>query len=485
MSFLSLRFAAFFAVLLVLHALAPRKFKPGVLLAGSLVFYGGFGPRFLALLIIQILAAFGFGLAIDGAAARPRKRLFLAGVVAVSAPLFVFKGLPFVLQSVAELLRTTADGRPVSLVRLALPVGISFYTFKSLSYLIDVFRRSIPATRDPVRLGAAIAFFPQILAGPIERPARFLPQLEAPGAFDAAGLAAGAKLVAWGVFKKAVIADQLARYVGPVFFRPSDYAGLGLVFGLVFFAFQIYCDFSGYSDIASGLARALGFRSPDNFRYPYFSRSIAEFWTRWHITLSFWLRDYLFLPISSAVSRKLRAERILGIRTDYIVYGVGMGTTMLLCGLWHGPQAPFVLWGAIHGAYLILSRATKKARARALRRLGIPKDARFLEAGRLVFTFSLVAFAWVFFRSPTLAKAWEFLGHISLRLPRAGFGQLRFCAALLLVFLIVEGLGRRNEERGAFRRVPPVLQLALYGLFLALMIVFAADAGNEFLYLKF
>jgi D-alanyl-lipoteichoic acid acyltransferase DltB (MBOAT superfamily) len=478
-------FALSFAAFAGLHALLPRRFRTAFLLAGSLAFYGLLSPRFLLLLIAQIAVAYAFGRAMSGAAGPRRKPLFLVSIAAGLGTLVVFKVLPFLVREGGRAGAALSAGEPVSITGLMLPLGISFYTLKSVSYLIDVYRGRLQAEKNPLSLGLSVAFFPQILAGPIERPADFLPQAKASRRGNLEDLNAGLRLVVLGLFKKTVIADQLARYTTPLFARPGDFADLGLVFGVVGYSFQIYADFSGYSDLVIGLARILGFRSPANFRFPYFSRSVAEFWSRWHITLSTWLRDYLFLPISYAVSRRVKTERILGLKAEFFIYACGTGATMLLCGLWHGLGWTFLLWGAIHGAFLITSRLTQRTRARALRRAGISRANTLVEAGRRLFTFALVSLAWVPFNSPSVGRAWEYLKSISWRWPASGVGQLRLCAALVVCFLIIEAVLFHRERRPSSRRMPWLIELAGYGLALALIIILAADTGNEFLYIGF
>ncbi|MHB8055617.1 MAG: MBOAT family O-acyltransferase, partial [Candidatus Aminicenantales bacterium] len=278
---------------------------------------------------------------------------------------------------------------------------------------------------------------------------------------------------------------RLAQYVNVVFAAPQDYAGLGLVIGLVFYSFQIYCDFSGYSDMAIGLARMLGFETMDNFNYPYFSRSVAEFWSRWHISLSSWLRDYLFLPISFGLSRKIKRERFLFMKTDFFLYAAGMSVTMLLCGLWHGANWTFVVWGAIHGLYLISSRATQTLRKKFARRIGLHRKGRVWSFVRTLFVFGLVSLAWVFFRAPSLAAAWNYFVNISLALPKRGVGVIVFMASLLAVFVLGEGLCKNRKALWGERRVPAAVQAAALALFLCLIIILAADTGNEFLYFQF
>ncbi len=481
MNLISFDFAVFFLAVLVFYVASPKKLKPGLLLAASLVFYGFFRLSFLALLLAQAAGAYGFALWLAPPDRRRRKLILALSIVLLLAPLFVFKYLDFILQTVSSLGRV----KPLGLLGLILPAGISFYTFKSLSYVIDVYRGRLAARKNPILVGLYVSFFPQILAGPIERAGSFMAQLEKDYVFDLGQAALGLRRVVWGLFKKVVMADRLAQYVNIVFERPAGFADLSLIAGLVFYAFQIYCDFSGYSDIAIGLAQMMGLETMENFRFPYASRSIAEFWSRWHISLSTWLRDYLFLPISYSLSRRIRPARVLFVKTEFLLYFVGMASTMLLCGLWHGANWTFVLWGATHGLYLIVSRATKKARSRALRRLGVRPTNPILSAFRLLFTFGLTTFAWVFFRSPSLAAAWDYLGRVSLKLPRRGVSPLIFLGSLLFLFILAEFLMKNKDRFFAGKRLPAPVQVVAMAFFVCLIIILAVDTGNEFLYFQF
>jgi alginate O-acetyltransferase complex protein AlgI len=485
MIFLSTGFAVFLAAVLVLAFLAPPRIKPAVLLAASLFFYGFFCLSFLLLLLIQIVFVYVCARGMGKCVGLKRKSVLLLSVLGVLGPLFVLKYLNFIIRSVVSLFSSTTSEKPLAWLGLILPVGISFYTFKSLSYLLEVYHGRLAIEKNPIRLGLYISFFPQILAGPIDRARNFLSQLPSAIVFNPAHLSAGLKLLAWGLFKKIVVADQLARYVNVVFDRPQDFQGLGLLAGLIFYSFQIYCDFSGYSDMAVGLAKTLGLDTMDNFRYPYFSRSIAEFWGRWHISLSSWLRDYLFLPMAYALSRKIKAERFLLIKTEFLVYGGAMGITMLLCGLWHGPSWTFVLWGGLHAFYLITSRATKKARSGWLRRLHLRPANVFLIGWKMLTTFCLVTLAWVLFRSPSLSQAWLYLRSISFQLPRSGIGQLLYLGSLLFIFIVADAVMKSKDKIRFLKNIPVPVQAMVWALFLCLIIILAADTSNEFLYFQF
>jgi alginate O-acetyltransferase complex protein AlgI len=485
MSFLSMGFALFFLAIAGLYFSIPRKLRPGLLLAASLVFYGSMRLSFLALLAVEVLLAYGSALWLARGVRPGRRFQFGLSLAALLTPLFILKYFDFVVQSVAAAAHGLTRGRPPDLLSLALPIGISFYTFKSLSYVIDVFRGRIPPEKSPLPVALYISFFPQILAGPIERAGHFLAELRKDYVFDLSKALSGLGLVLWGLFKKLVIADRLALFVTAVFSRPQNYPDLRLIAGLVFYSFQIYCDFSGYSDIAIGLARILGLETMINFNYPYFSRSISDFWSRWHISLSTWLRDYLFLPISYGLSRRIQADRFLFFKTEYFLYFCGMSVTMLLCGLWHGASWTFVVWGGLHGLYLIVSRATRKTRNVVLRRLHVRTSGPIWSGLRTVFTFSLVTLAWVFFRAPSLGEAWSYLGRLSLARPAGGTSHLLFLAVLLTLFVLAEWV-LKNRNKLPFRKPLPVpVRVVAFALAVCLIIVLAADTSSEFLYFQF
>ena len=481
MNFLSYEFVLFFLAAAAVYFLFPRKLRPAVLLTASLAFYGLIRLDFLALLVAEALAAYGSGLWL-GKKDRPARRpVFIGSLVVLLAPLLVFKYSDFFLRTLADVVRGGNASPAKTLVGLALPAGISFYTFKSLSYVIDVYRGRLAATGNPILVGAYIAFFPQIFAGPIERAGNFMAQIRGECRLRMDGV----WIIMGGLFKKLVVADRLSQYVNVVFDQPQNHADLSLLFGLIFYSFQIYCDFSGYSDMAIGLARILGIETMENFHFPYFSRSISEFWSRWHISLSSWLRDYLFLPISYALSRKIKPDRFLFMKTELFIYGLGMSVTMLLCGLWHGANWTFVVWGGLHGFYMIFSRATNKGRSRLARRLRLRRSGRLWSLFRSVFVFGLVTLAWVFFRSPSLASAWSYLSSISFKLPRRGVGALLFMAGLVAVFILFEALQKNRQALWGERRIPVPVQAVALAFCLSLLILLAADTSNEFLYFQF
>ena len=312
-----------------------------------------------------------------------------------------FKYYNFFTESFAQAFTLFGQHLSVTRLNIVLPIGISFYTFKTISYSLDVYRRKFEPTKDIIAYLNFVSFFPQILAGPIDRAINLLPQFNKLKIFDYNFAASGIKLILFGLFKKMVIADSAAVFVNKIFNNPSDYIGLPMVMAVVFFAFQIYCDFSGYSDIAIGTARLFGFNLMNNFDKPYFATSLTEFWKRWHISLTTWFRDYLFLPLSFYISWRIRGEKVLHIKSDLFIYIVASAVTWLLTGLWHGANYTFIIWGGIHGMVLIFERIIKKYKLKTTNSLFKIIKTTF----NILTTFTIVCFAWIFFKADSLSDA--------------------------------------------------------------------------------
>lgn len=399
MVFNSLHFAAFFLAFLGLYRLLPHRGQNWLLVAGSYYFYASWDWRFLGLLIVSTLTAYTCGVLFGRLEdEKQRKLVLVAGLGVHLALLGFFKYFGFFAENLQALLGL-AGLRPGGFtLQVLLPVGISFYTFIAMSYVIDVYRRQIGPSRSLVDVAAFIGFFPTLLAGPIVRASSLLRQIREPRSPTGAQAAEGAWLMLWGFFKKMFVADNLAHVVNQVYAADTPPGGLAVVLATVAFAFQIYGDFSGYSDIARGLSKLLGIELMVNFRFPYFVRTPQEFWTHWHISLSEWLRDYLFLPLSFAFSRRLDGVRWLGLRDDVWIYAAATLVTMLLAGLWHGAAWTFVAWGLYHGALLVLERT--RAGTWIGRTPGPVQHAYLVLA---------VMGGWVLFRLDTLRQAGWFL----------------------------------------------------------------------------
>jgi alginate O-acetyltransferase complex protein AlgI len=482
MWFNSAAFWVFCLAACCLYYLAPRRSRWACLLGASYAFYGTFGWSILGVLVGLTLFVFVVSRVMNRASGAARRLLLAVDIGVPLLALVVFKYLTLIWEAVRYL--GAAPGGSAAPVNILVPVGISFYTFKLLSYAFEVYHRRLAVETDVRYFAIYVAYFPQILAGPIERPGDFLPQLRETAPFDGRGVAAGVKLVAWGLFKKLVVANRLAYYVGEVFAAPQ-YKGLHLVFAAYAYYFQIYCDFSGYSDMSVGISRALGLSAPENFNYPYLSRDVSQFWTRWHITLSTWLRDYLFLPVAYAVMRRVPGDRWAAVSAESWGYGVAMFTTMVLGGLWHGAAWTFVAWGGVHGIYLVSSYASRRVRRRVCRTIGLRRVPRLHHALSVVVTFNLVALAWIPFRAASFENLRVYLRYFQFSLPAAGMANLLFDLAVVLALIGLEHLQRHDADRPVLRRVPIELRAVGYALFVIALVVFSVDANDPFIYFRF
>jgi alginate O-acetyltransferase complex protein AlgI len=419
MLFNSIPFLFFFPLFLVGYAVCRGRLRLLWCLIASYVFYGWWDVRFLVLIGLSTLADFFLALLVAKTTEQSRRRqLLIASLVFNLGLLGFFKYFNFFADTFRAAAGTFGVELTETTINIILPVGISFYTFQSLSYTVDVYRKTIEPERDLLKYATFVAFFPQLVAGPIVRAAHFLPQLQTDRQLNANAAASGLTLVLFGFFKKLVVADSLAPIVEHGFSKPDLHTSLSLVIVVVFYAFQIYCDFSGYSDIAIGLARIIGFDLGVNFDRPYFSRSFSEFWHRWHISLSTWLRDYLYIPLGGNRGGPLLTYRNLML-------------TMILGGLWHGASWTFVAWGTLHGLYLCTERALSSHLHAAMDALHMPRSVRSIVQMAAVFT--LVCFAWIFFRSPD----WEIAFTIVSRI--AALDDLRF-ASVQAKFIVIKGL---------------------------------------------
>lgn len=401
MLFNSLEFLVFFAVVAPLHFLLPHRFRWALLLAASYYFYMAWKPVYILLIVVSTVIDYIAGRAI-GRSTDPsvRLRFLLLSFACNLGLLFSFKYLGFFGATVNSVLSRCGVAYALPHFDVLLPVGISFYTFQTMSYTIEVYRgRQTPEKHFGI-FALYVAFFPQLVAGPIERSHNLLPQFRPLHRFDYARTVSGLQLMLWGMFKKVVIADHLAVYVDRVYGDLGACSGPVIALGTVFFAYQIYCDFSGYSDIAIGAARILGFDLMRNFDTPYHARSIAEFWKRWHISLSTWFQDYVYIPLG-------------GSRVSVRRFYINVLITFCVSGLWHGANWTFIVWGFMHAMYYMVSRATHPLRERLGQAAGLPRNPRIHAFLRLASTFVLVNIAWVFFRARDLSSAWAALAGLT------------------------------------------------------------------------
>ncbi|MTI30315.1 MBOAT family protein [Cytophagales bacterium RKSG123] len=383
----------------MLYFLLRHQYRWILLLLASYGFYMAWKPEYIFLIIISTVIDYFCGIKMGNLEdVRRRKPYLYLSLLSNLGILFFFKYFNFFNDTTQFLSEGLGFHYPVPVLEIILPMGISFYTFQTMSYSIDVYYGRLKPEKSIGTFALYVSFFPQLVAGPIERASNLLPQFRKKATFDYNRITSGLRLMLWGLFKKVVVADRLAVFVNEVYSHPHDFQGATLVLATFFFAFQIYCDFSGYSDIAIGAARVLGFDLMKNFDTPYFSRSISEFWKRWHISLSTWFKDYLYIPLGG--------NRVVKWRWYYNLF-----ITFLVSGLWHGANWTFVIWGGLHGFYLVFDIISKPLRNVLTKRLGIsnwPSIDKALDQG---FTFFLVSFAWVFFRANNINDGFYIITH--------------------------------------------------------------------------
>jgi len=391
MLFNSLEFALFFPSVTILFFALPHNFRWFLLLAASCFFYMFFKPIYILILGFTVLIDYFAGIWIDKQKdAKKKKGLLILSIVANVGVLIVFKYYNFIIINLNLAINEMANGHGLPLLNILLPIGLSFHTFQAMSYTIEVYRENQkPETHFGI-YALYVMFYPQLVAGPIERPQNMLHQFHERKVFDYKNARSGLILITWGLFKKVVIADRLGMFVSNVYAYPRDHRGIPLIIGTVFFAIQIFCDFSGYTDIAIGTARVMGFQLMTNFNSPFISKSITEFWRRWHISLSTWFNDYLFKPIITSTRNWGRAA-----------IAFGLFVTFFLSGVWHGAGWTFIIYGLMHGLGMIYEFYTKKFRKRVFGLM--PSRLNNMISGFL--TFSFVAISWIFFRSPRLTDA--------------------------------------------------------------------------------
>ena len=468
MLFIEPRFFVFFAIVFALYwSLRCNTARKTVLLVASYIFYGAWDPRFTLLLAFSTLFDFGAGLAMESAPDQRRRHLIIAASVTGNlALLFTFKYFNFFADSFVTLLHAAGiQANPVT-VRLTLPVGISFYTFQSLSYTLDIYRGRLRARRSLLDYATFVGFFPQLVAGPIVRAYDFLPQLDELKRFSAVWVRPALILFFFGYVKKACISDNLAPYVDAVFSHPGDYTGASIMAATVLYAIQIYCDFSGYTDMAIATAKLLGYDLTLNFRQPYFSASISDFWRRWHISLSSWLRDYLYIPLGGN-----RGGRLAGYRNLLV--------TMVLGGLWHGASWNFVIWGTLHGGALILHKEY------ARRRPAFLTGHAAYRAGAVLGTFWWVCLTWIFFRAASLPVATQ-LARSFITVTGAGTRDIApWAAGVILGLALLHWLEARRLISGALLTLRRPSFYALAGAASGVVLAFTPIAYRPFIYFQF
>jgi len=496
MLFNSLQFLFFFPVVTLIYFLLPHSWRWLHLLIASCIFYMAFIPVYVLILIFTIIIDYIAGIMIAKATGRKRKYYLVMSLIANIGVLSVFKYYNFFINNINDLLHAahfTTNTLPF--LDIILPIGLSFHTFQAMSYTIEVYRGHQQPERHFGIYALYVMFYPQLVAGPIERPQNILHQFHEKKQFNYANATDGLKMMMWGMFKKVVIADRLAKITSPAFNDPHHYSSTGLLMASLFFSFQIYCDFSGYSDIALGAAKIMGFKLMTNFDKPYRSKNVSEFWRRWHISLSTWFRDYLYISLG-------------GNRVSIPRWYFNLFFVFLVSGFWHGANWTFVVWGALHGIYLIFAIITEKARTRLNHGLGLDRYPRLLNVLQMITTFCLVLVAWVFFRANTIHDAFYIIGRLPAALGDIGTWlargkysgesfktligfmpvyQLEIQLSFLLIILLqtIEWAQTRKNIPALIRQSPLAVRWAFYYFAVVVIIFFGVFNNHQFIYFQF
>ena len=481
MVFNSIEFAIFLPIVFLLYWFVFNKnlkLQNLFVVIVSYIFYGWWDWRFLFLIAFTSFCSWGSGLLIqkyrdDGKTA---KVISAANIILNLAILGVFKYYDFFATSFANVF---LDGRTDGLLlNIILPVGISFYTFQALSYSIDVYKGKLEPTRDVIEFFAFVSFFPQLVAGPIERATNLLPQFQKPRVFDYSQAADGSRQILWGLFKKMVVADRCAIFADEIFSSYQTQTGSNLLLGAIMFSFQIYGDFSGYSDIAIGTSKLFGIRLMRNFNVPYFSRDIAEFWRRWHISLTTWFRDYIYIPLGGS-----RCSKSKIVRNTFVIF--------LVSGLWHGANWTFIAWGAYHAVLflplILLGKNRKYKEVVASDRL-LPNVR---EVFQILLTFLLVVIGWIIFRSESIGQTWEYICGMcqwgTLRASYRFFTQpgLKANSIIIITMVLVEWLNRKNHGFNLDGIKSPIIRYGIYISLIIVLILFSSNDSSQFIYFQF
>jgi alginate O-acetyltransferase complex protein AlgI len=498
MPFNSLNFALFFLIFYFIYLLLVKRHRLQNLwlLAGSYIFYVFWDWRFLLVLIGITACSYLVGLVLGniGSASSEkqllRRSLLVAGLLFNLGTLIFFKYADFFSAGLLRIFNWLDLPLDSLLLNIILPVGLSFYALQASSYLLDVSARRIQPARNLLQFALFVSFFPQLLAGPIERAGRMLPQLQRPRLLSPDSVSAGIYLLISGFFKKLVVADNLGVIANNIFDNYMAYTGLDLLIGGLAFTMQLYADFSAYSDIARGLARLMGFELMVNFRLPYFAASPAEFWARWHISLSEWLRDYIFFPLRRVLLRwKGRAGRLTGLLAPPLI-------TMLVSGVWHGTEWNFLLWGLYHGILLILFQLLVKERPGITTSNQVQQKAsihllwpwlrpRLGTLSRILIMFLLVSFGWLIFRVESLDQLSYFLAHTSLAVSPESTTLWANLVLFSLPLVVVQWMQQASNDLLVLMRLPFGLRVLLYAAALALMVVLGVRQASEFIYVQF
>ena len=483
MLFNSLDFAIFLPLVFLLYWFVVNKnltLQNFLIVGASYLFYGWWDYRFLSLILLSTIVDYSVGLGLSKQDNKRKRKLLLWTSILVNFGLLgFFKYFNFFLDNFTTAFSFFGAQIKGNTLNIILPVGISFYTFQTMSYTIGIYRGKLKPTKDFIAFAAFVSFFPQLVAGPIERATHLLPQFYKKRIFDYTKAVDGMRQILWGLFKKMVIADNCAEYANLIFNNSSDYSGSTLLLGALFFTFQIYGDFSGYSDIAIGTSRLFGFNLMRNFAFPYFSRDIAEFWRRWHISLSTWFRDYLYIPLGGS-----KGGTLMKVRNTFIIF--------IVSGFWHGANWTFIVWGALNVIYFLPVLLTNNNR----NNIEIVAKGKFLptikELFYIILTFGLTVLAWVFFRAENIGHAICYISEILspslLTIPKfSGMDDKALSTILLVItFIIIEWIGREHQYaiENLGKKIKKPLRWAIYYIVI-LAIFYFSGKEQQFIYFQF
>lgn len=477
MLFGTLEFFIFFAAVFCIWLIIPLHYRWVVLLGASYYFYFTWNPSYIFILAFCSVASWWLAVQFAAGKKAPNRRyLFVLAVIANLGPLLFYKYYTFFTDSLSSAVSQAGFQSPFPHLEILLPVGISFFTLQAISYSADVYQGKIEPERHPGIFALYLSFFPRLISGPIERGKNLLPQLREGKPFDSGLFLSGVRLFFWGLFMKLVLADRMGMYVDMVYSRPADYWGKTVIIGALLYTLQIYCDFSAYMNMAIGCGRIFGIELSNNFNFPYMARSIGDFWRRWHITLTTWFRDYVYIPMG-------------GKRVSVSRWAVNIMIVFLLSGLWHGAAWTFVIWGGLHGFFYLFGRFTAPARMGLLKVLGLHEN--FIVPFQMVVTFLLVAFAWIFFRAESVQDAVMIISHMFINVsapPRMMASQfstyLSWAAAFVFVFL--ELIRYWDAAAGArfSSSIPTFLKYPAYAIILLATSLLGASS-TKFIYFHF
>lgn len=475
MLFNSIDFIFFFIIVTIAYFFIPHRFRWILLLGASCYFYMAFVPIYILILGFTIIIDYFAGIYIEKAQGRNRRLLLIVSLVANISVLVVFKYYNFLNESFGYLLGDFGYQNPIPYLSILLPIGLSFHTFQAMSYTIEVYRGNQKAEKHFGIYSLYVMFYPQLVAGPIERPQNILHQMHEKHEFNYARVVSGLQLMLWGFFKKLVVADRLSIYVGSVYGHPDLHNGTSVVIASLFFAVQIYCDFSGYSDIAIGCARVMGYDLMINFKRPYFARSISDFWGRWHISLSTWFRDYLYIPLGG--NRRKRYRVYLNLLVVFIVSGI-----------WHGANYTFIVWGLLHGIYTLTGMIYKPHGERLAQASGINKSV--LNFLNICFNILIVTFAWIFFRATSIGEAFSLIGNLKSfgAKPFLGDGisnMAHSILAILLLFIAEYKMEYLKDKFNFFSHRLVWLRWASLTVAIFIILLFGVFSGGQFIYFQF